>query len=132
MVSIFDEVSFWMDDRSARPDWETYRAVRPSMATLPESMLIGISTPGKKAGLLYDKYRKHFGVDDDDVLVIKAATSVLNRMVDAATIAKDYEDDPQVAAAERASAGACAKCCRRRGAFNILGSPIHRADQATR
>ena len=36
LCSIFDEVAFWMDDRGARPDEETYRAVRPGMMTLDE------------------------------------------------------------------------------------------------
>jgi hypothetical protein len=39
---------------------ETYNAVKPGLATLPGSMLIGISSPYRKSGLLYTKYKKHF------------------------------------------------------------------------
>src|SRR5262249_55791967 len=50
---IMDEVSFYRDDRSATPDEETYRAVAPGLARLPGSLLIGISTPYARRGLLY-------------------------------------------------------------------------------
>jgi len=41
------------DEASASPDEEVYRAIKPGMATLPGGMLIGISTPYRKAGLLF-------------------------------------------------------------------------------
>jgi hypothetical protein len=52
-----------------------YRAVTPSLATLPDSMLIAISSPYRKAGLLYKKWKTHFGKDTDDVLVIQASST---------------------------------------------------------
>jgi hypothetical protein len=64
LVAVFDEVAFWMDDKSATPDTKTFDAVFPSLATLKESMIVGISSPGKKNGLLFDKYRKHFGQNE--------------------------------------------------------------------
>ena len=100
LVSIFDEVAFWQSEQTARPDTETYRAVLPSLMTLPGSMLIGISTPHKKSGLLFDRYKKAFGQNDDKVLVIQAASQVLNPTLDAEEIAAAYEDDPSVAGAE--------------------------------
>jgi hypothetical protein len=52
------------DERTARPDVETYRAVLPSLMTLPGAMLVGISTPHKKSGLLFERYneRRRHGV----------------------------------------------------------------------
>jgi len=41
------------DEASASPDEEVYRAIKPGVATLPGGMLIGISTPYRKAGLLF-------------------------------------------------------------------------------
>jgi hypothetical protein len=99
LVSIFDEVAYWQDERSARPDLETYNAIKPGLATL-DGMLIGISSPYRKSGLLWTKYRKHFGENDDDVLVIQAPTAVLNPTIDKSIIDKAYEEDPQVARAE--------------------------------
>jgi hypothetical protein len=55
------ECAFWRDDRSAAPDRETYNAVLPGTVTLPGSMLIGISLPYKKSGLLYERWKEHYG-----------------------------------------------------------------------
>jgi hypothetical protein len=63
-------------------------------------MLVGISSPHRKSGLLYAKYKKRYGEDDDDTLVIKAPTAVLNPTIDEAIIRKAYEDDAVVARAE--------------------------------
>jgi phage terminase large subunit-like protein len=52
IACIFDEVAFWRDEASAAPDIEVYRAVLPSLATT-NGMLIGISTPYRKIGLLH-------------------------------------------------------------------------------
>jgi hypothetical protein len=74
---VFDEVSFWRDELSATPDVETYRAILPSLATT-NGMLIGISTPYRKMGLLHQKHRDYFGVDDPDVLVVQGASKTFN------------------------------------------------------
>ena len=95
-----DEVSFWRDENSANPDEEVYRALTPGMATMsPEAMLIGISTPYRKSGLLYKKFRDHFG-KDGDVLVIKAPSTTLNPTLDQSIIDAAMAEDPQAAAAE--------------------------------
>jgi hypothetical protein len=101
--AIFDECAFWRDENSATPDVETYRAIEPGMATIANSMLIGITTPYRKAGLVYQKYREHFGKNDPNVLVIQAETRLLNPMIDLlrpGLIEKAYEDDPESAKAE--------------------------------
>jgi hypothetical protein len=100
LMAILDECAFYRSDDSATPDRETYAAVIPGMATLPEAMLVGISSPHKRSGLLYDKWKDHFGRDDDDVLVIHAPTLVLNPTVDPHVINDALARDPQVAAAE--------------------------------
>src|SRR5207247_1219534 len=73
LCAILDEIAFWRDDSSATPDVETYNAIKPGLATMPGSMIIGISSPYRKAGLLYKKYRDHYG-KPSKVLVIKAPT----------------------------------------------------------
>jgi hypothetical protein len=77
IAAIFDEVAFWRDETSATPEIETYRAVLPSLATT-NGMLIGISTPYRKLGLLHQKYRDYFGVDHDDVLVVQGGAQTFN------------------------------------------------------
>ena len=56
---IFDEVAFWKDENSASPDKEVYNAVGPGLVTLPGSMLIAISSPYRRSGLLFEKWRRH-------------------------------------------------------------------------
>lgn len=99
-VAIFDECAFWRDEAAALPDIETYNAVMPGLASLPGSMLVGISTPYKRSGLLFDKYARHFGQPDDDVLVVHGPTTMFNSTIDPAIIAAALERDPAAASAE--------------------------------
>jgi len=71
----------------------------PSLATL-QGMLVGISTPYKKSGLLYEKFAKHYGRNDPDVLVIQAPSLKLNPTLDAGFIAEQLELDPEANGAE--------------------------------
>lgn len=64
------------------------------------ALLIGISSPCAKRGLLYEKHRDHHGDDDSKVLVWQAATEVMNPSVNRDEIDEAYKDDPQSAAAE--------------------------------
>jgi hypothetical protein len=97
--AVFDESAFWRDETSASPDVEVYRAVLPALATTG-GMLIGISSPYRKVGLLHQKHRDHFGKNDPDILVIQAATSVLNPMVNKKIIDRARKNDPEAALAE--------------------------------
>jgi hypothetical protein len=63
-------------------------------------MLIGISTPYRRSGLLYQKHRDHFGVDDDDVLVVNGTSRQFNGTLDEKTIARAVTADPEAARAE--------------------------------
>lgn len=101
LLAILDECAFYRDDSSASPDVETYSALRPGLSTLaPESMIIGISSPYKKSGLLYQKYAKHFGKDSDRVLVIQAPSILMNPTLDAAEIQEAMDEDPEKGRAE--------------------------------
>jgi hypothetical protein len=98
-IAILDEVSFYSQENSASPDEELFRAIKPSFATLPNSMLIGISSPYRRSGLLYAKFRDHYG-KDGDILVVRAATTVLNPTIDQSIIDEALEADPAAARAE--------------------------------
>jgi hypothetical protein len=99
VACVMDEVSFWRDESSATPDIETYRAVLPSLATT-NGMLVGISTPYRKFGLLHTKHRDHFGVDDPEVLVVQGASKTFNPSLSDAVIAAQRAADPTAAGAE--------------------------------
>ncbi|WP_372783477.1 hypothetical protein [Phenylobacterium sp.] len=99
LAAIFDEVAYWADETSANPDLEVYRAVLPAMATTG-GMLIGISSPYRKTGLLHAKHRDHFGVDLHDILVVQGATETFNPSIDRQVIARARANDPSAAVAE--------------------------------
>jgi hypothetical protein len=99
LLAIFDECAFYRDERSASPDEELYRAITPAMATMPGAMLVGISSPYRKAGVLYRKFRESFG-NDGDILVVNAESRTLNPTLDKAIIDRALEDDPAAASAE--------------------------------
>jgi hypothetical protein len=99
LTCIFDEVSFWRDETSANPDVETYRAVLPGLMTT-KGMLIGISTPYRRTGLLFQKHRDHFGVPGDDVLVVQGPSTLFNPTLGQAEIDAAISADPEGASAE--------------------------------
>jgi hypothetical protein len=96
-----DEIAFWRNEESANPDHEILRALRPGMLTIPGSMLIGLSSPYARKGVLWEAYRKHYGQSDPRVLVWQAGTLQMHPGADAeGEITRAYEDDPIAAAAE--------------------------------
>lgn len=99
VACIMDEVSYWRNELTVSPDVEVYRAAVPALATTPGSLMIGISSPYRRAGLLWRKFKKHWG-RDGDVLVVRAPTRLLNPLIDEQLIADALEDDPEGAKAE--------------------------------
>jgi hypothetical protein len=72
----------------------------PSLATIPNAMLIGISTPYRRAGLLYQKWKDYFGQDDDDVLVVHGSSRAFNPTLPQSIIDDALKRDPAAARAE--------------------------------
>jgi hypothetical protein len=99
LACIFDEVSFWRDETSATPDQEIFRAVLPSLMTTG-GMLIGISTPYRRTGLLFQKHRDHFGQDGDDVLVVCGSSTAFNPTLRQSEIDAAITADPEGATSE--------------------------------
>jgi hypothetical protein len=97
--AVLDEVAFWRSEDSANPDREIVEALRPAMATVPGALLVAISSPYARRGVLWDAYRRHYG-HDGDVLVWQAPTQTMNPAVPAQVIADAYAADAAVAAAE--------------------------------
>ena len=65
LLGIFDELAYWRDENSAKPDEEFYRAIEPGLITLASagSRIIAISSPYRKSGLLYKNFKDSFGKD---------------------------------------------------------------------
>ena len=97
---VFDETAYWRDaDTSSNPDTEIYSATLPALATTG-GLLVGISSPYRRAGLLYRKHEASFGKNDPNVLVIKAPTLTLNPTIDPSAIARARAMDPDAARSE--------------------------------
>ncbi len=99
VAALCDEIAFWRSEDSANPAEEILAALRPAMATIPGSLLIGLGTPYKRSGPLYDAYRLHYG-QDSPVLVIQADTRTMNPSVPQSVIDRATELDPVAASAE--------------------------------
>ena len=98
--AVCDEIAFWPADDAANPDSEILAALRPAMATIPGALLVAISSPYARRGALWDAYHRHYGQEDDPVLVWRGDTQSMNPLVDQAVIAEAYERDDVSASAE--------------------------------
>jgi hypothetical protein len=96
---VFDETSFWRSEESAQPDVEVYRAVMPALATTG-GMLVAISSPYRRVGLLHAKHRDYFGKDHDSVLVIQSESKTFNPTLDDDVIQRAKDEDPEASVAE--------------------------------
>lgn len=99
VAALLDEIAFWHID-GANPDHEIVGAIQPGMATIPNAMLLALSSPYAKQGELYRAYREHYGVDDPEVLVWQADTRSMNPTVPQSIIDRAYDRDPAAAQAE--------------------------------
>jgi hypothetical protein len=100
LLAILDECAFYRDEDFATSDKQLFAAIEPSLATLPGSMVVGISTPHKKAGLLYERWRDFYGQEDDSVLVVRGPSLLFNPTLDKRIIEEALQRDPQQAEAE--------------------------------
>ena len=93
VAALCDEISFWdTSEEAAEPDKAILDALRPGMATIPNSMLLCASSPYAKRGALWEAYARHFG-KDSDVLVWQAATRTMNPTVPQSIVDQAMEDD---------------------------------------
>jgi hypothetical protein len=59
-LAIIDEAAWLRDEFSATPDTELRRALLPALATLRGRLLVA-SSLHRRAGLMYEMHRKHYG-----------------------------------------------------------------------
>ncbi len=104
IAAILDEVAFWeTGETSLNPDVEIVTAIRPAMASLAaarEGLLLGISSPYARRGVLWDAYHRHYGQDGDSVLVWQASTKAMNPTIPQSFLDAEYAKDPAAARAE--------------------------------
>lgn len=96
-----DECAFWENaELGANPDVEVFRALRPGMATVPDSTLLAASSPYAKKGELYRAYQRHYGEESDRVIVWLADSLSMNPDLDPGVVTDAYEVDAVAAASE--------------------------------
>jgi hypothetical protein len=97
--AVLDEASFLRDESSSTPDVEAARALLPGLSTT-QGMLVTLSSPYRRQGLLFQLHRDYFGKDSDDVLVVAGASTDFNPTLDRELIEAARLSDPESAASE--------------------------------
>ena len=87
LAACLDEIAFWRSDDSASPDSEIVNALRPAMAGVDGSILLALSSPYARKGILWKQHTRHFGKDSDPVMCWQAPTARMNPGLPAAIIA---------------------------------------------
>lgn len=96
---ILEELAFYRSDESAVPDREILAAVRPALANL-DGLLLGISSPYARAGVLYENFRKHYGQPGGPLIWKEASPRMLNPTIKQAIIDKAMAEDSAAARSE--------------------------------
>ncbi len=79
---IIEEAAFLRDERSANPDLELLRSMRPGLARVPHALLCVASSPYARRGVLYDAWKRDHDGSDPEVLLVQAPTRAMARKRD--------------------------------------------------
>ena len=102
IAAIAEECSMWQSDEfgSRNADKEILDAIRPSLATTGGPLFV-IGSPHARRGEMWKTFSKHYGPQGSSaILVANGPTRLFNPTIKEGIIARAYEEDPQVAAAE--------------------------------
>jgi hypothetical protein len=98
-AAILDEVAFWRDETTSNPDAEVVAALRPALATTG-GLLLGISSPYARRGVLWTQFNRHFGKDGSPVLVWRADSRTMNPELPAELVEGALAEDEAAARSE--------------------------------
>lgn len=95
LACVLDEIAFFRSEESANPDREILTALRPGLATIPNSLCISISSPYSKSGVLWEAYSSYFGSSERTAPLVWQAPSLLmnptlNKQIIKTELKKDY------------------------------------------
>jgi hypothetical protein len=98
---LLDEGAYlYSDEWSSNADVEIVNAVRPGLLTTGGPLIIA-SSPYARRGVLWNAFKKHYGLAGDPlILVARGASRDLNPSLPQSVIDRGYEKDPASAAAE--------------------------------
>ncbi len=100
VAACLDEIAFWRSEDSASPDVEIVNAIRPALAGVEGSMLLALSSPYARKGVLWKQHTRHFAKDGDPVLCWQAPTLTMNPSLSAEIVENAYREDESTARAE--------------------------------
>src|SRR5690606_10921252 len=95
---IADELCHWHTD-GANPDAEVIRAAEPALS-LTDGLLLGISTPHARSGVMYHRWKRHHGKEDAPALIVQAESRILNANLAQSVIDEAMAEDAPAARAE--------------------------------
>lgn len=98
VAAICEELAFWRSEDSANPAQEVLTALRPALSTIPSSLLLGISTPYSRSGLLWQMFRERG--KRGAPLVWQAETQTMNPTISKKLIDDALREDYSAAQAE--------------------------------
>jgi len=98
LAAVCDELGVWRAEDSANPSQEIIEMLEPRM--VEGSLMIGISTPRSRKGVLWDAYKEKYGKNDPDILVWKAGTREMNPTFSQKKIDRALKRNPTTARAE--------------------------------
>jgi hypothetical protein len=94
-AAVLDEVAFFRLEGQEDSDVEVQTSVRRGMLAFPNPRLVKITTPYLKAGLVYEDWRRSFGVEDPDLLVWVAPSVAMNPSLTDERLAQERRLDPE-------------------------------------
>lgn len=95
---VADELCHWQQD-GASPDAEILRAAEPALA-LTDGLLLGISTPYARRGVMFDRWKRYYGRDKAPSLVMQAPSRRLNANLPQSVVDAALEEDEPAGRAE--------------------------------
>jgi hypothetical protein len=93
---VADELGYYPPDDAS----ELLAAVYPLLGRIPGSVFLVGSTKGAPRGAFYDLWKRSYGVNDPDVLVVDADIATLNPTYDRKAVERRFREDPAMAMSE--------------------------------
>jgi hypothetical protein len=102
LCCIADEIAFWRsDETSANPDKEVITAVRGGLSNPGfTGMLLCISSPYSRKGMLWEMFKRHFGEDHSKVMVWHGESLDMNPLLPPQVVLQALQEDEHAARAE--------------------------------
>jgi hypothetical protein len=101
VACVADEICFWpTSSDAASSDEEIFVAARPAMASIPNSILVMLSSPYAKRGYAYRTWRESFGIPHAETLTWVAPTRAMNATISRLTVTAAMLRDSATARSE--------------------------------